>query len=231
MAVDAGVDLLQHCNITVREMIPDDLLREIVERKIPCAMQIYPKRYLRSALGDNFGADPQTIRDPRQRSQAVAASNQRRLIASGAFIVMMTDGGVPYQNDTLLQKVFFQHCYPEIRDDIVGFFGHGHAAWLRGAVEAGLSPMEALQAATKNVAVAYGKLADFGTLERGKVADLVILNADPLADPANYTAIDHVIKAGQIVNVQQLPTTRVLTSAHGNSWADEVVCGREQARP
>ena len=67
---------------------------------------------------------------------------------------MMTDGGVAYPGDPLLDEVFFQHPYPGILEDIAGFFGNGHYAWLRGATEAGLSPMGVLQAATKNVAAA-----------------------------------------------------------------------------
>ncbi|MEO8227868.1 MAG: amidohydrolase family protein, partial [Gemmatimonadota bacterium] len=50
---------------------------------------------------------------------------------------------------------------------------------------AGLTPMEVLVDATRNGARAMGRGADFGTLERGKSGDLVVLDADPLADIAN----------------------------------------------
>ncbi|MEJ2539510.1 MAG: amidohydrolase family protein [Gemmatimonadota bacterium] len=62
----------------------------------------------------------------------------------------------------------------------------------------GLSPHEVLRAGTLNVARGMGMAADFGSLEPGKVADLVILDADPLADIRNTTAIDQVMKGGEL---------------------------------
>ena len=63
-------------------------------------------------------------------------------------------------------------------------------------VRAGLTPMEALQAATRN-AGKYLELADTGTIEKGKRADLVLLNANPLADIKNTRKIESVVLAGR----------------------------------
>src|SRR5580698_9013440 len=52
-------------------------------------------------------------------------------------------------------------------------------------VKAGLTPMQALQTATRNPAQFLGRLADMGTVEKSKVADLVLLDANPLADIGN----------------------------------------------
>ena len=54
-------------------------------------------------------------------------------------------------------------------------------------VEAGLTPLEALQAATRNTAESVGLSAEVGTIEVGKLADLVLLDADPLASIKNMT--------------------------------------------
>ena len=63
--------------------------------------------------------------------------------------------------------------------------------------EAGLSPMEILISATRNAAAVMGKEDDVGTLEAGKYADLVILDADPLVDIRNATKIHLVMKGGE----------------------------------
>jgi len=64
-------------------------------------------------------------------------------------------------------------------------------------VRAGLTPMQALQTATLNPAKFLGTLADQGTVEPGKVADLVMLDANPLDDIANTKKIRAVVLAGR----------------------------------
>jgi imidazolonepropionase-like amidohydrolase len=78
---------------------------------------------------------------------------------------------------------------------------HEELAWL---VKAGLTPMEALVAGTRNGAEAVGRLGDLGTIEKGKLADLVLLNADPMADIANTQKIDAVIANGRLFRRDEL---------------------------
>ena len=65
-------------------------------------------------------------------------------------------------------------------------------------VEAGLSPLEALQTATRNPAQYFGRLDRIGTVEVGKVADLVLLDADPLKDIRNVGKIRAVVQKGKL---------------------------------
>lgn len=74
-----------------------------------------------------------------------------------------------------------------------------------------MKPMDALMAATRNVAAAYHKLDQLGTLEKGKIADLVILDADPLADLENVRKISMVMKEGRLVDREKLPLRNFLT--------------------
>jgi hypothetical protein len=66
-------------------------------------------------------------------------------------------------------------------------------------VESGFTPMEALQTATRNPARSFGRLKDMGTIEPGKLADLVLLSADPLDDIRNTRKIALVILRGRIL--------------------------------
>ena len=64
-------------------------------------------------------------------------------------------------------------------------------------VAAGLRPMDVIVAATRNAAGVMGREAEVGTLQKGKLADLVILDADPLADIKNTRKIFKVMKNGE----------------------------------
>lgn len=78
---------------------------------------------------------------------------------------------------------------------------HGSAVHLKLSllVAAGLSPLAAIVAATSNAATKVGVEATLGTVEVGKEADLVILDADPLADVMNTRRVHKVIKRGQLM--------------------------------
>lgn len=69
-------------------------------------------------------------------------------------------------------------------------------------VEAGLTPMQALAAATRVPAALIHKDYKLGTLGAGKLADLLIVDADPLADIRNTQKIRSVIKNGQVVDIR-----------------------------
>ena len=65
-------------------------------------------------------------------------------------------------------------------------------------VRAGLTPMEALQTATRNAALFTGTLKDRGTIEPGKIADIVLLKANPLSRIQNTREIEMVIAGGTV---------------------------------
>jgi imidazolonepropionase-like amidohydrolase len=82
----------------------------------------------------------------------------------------------------------FPYCFP-------GFSVHDELALL---VEAGLTPMEALQTATRNPARYLDQLTDLGTVQTGKIADLVLLEANPLDDIKNTRRIAAVVSRGKL---------------------------------
>lgn len=70
--------------------------------------------------------------------------------------------------------------------------------------QAGLTPLEVLRSATVGGAIAMGMQREIGEVEPGRAADLVILDADPLADVRNLERIDRVVRAGRVFAPDQL---------------------------
>jgi hypothetical protein len=96
----------------------------------------------------------------------------------------MFRAGVPMMAGT---DAMNPYCFP-------GFSLHDELAML---VDSGVTPLAALQMATINPAKFMGKTADLGTIEAGKIANLVLLEADPLADIHNTTKIQGVWLEGK----------------------------------
>jgi imidazolonepropionase-like amidohydrolase len=97
----------------------------------------------------------------------------------------MFRAGVPFMAGT--DTAAGVHVFP-------GFSLHEELALF---VQAGLTPMQALQTATRNPAEFMGRLDDLGTVAQGKLADLVLLDANPLDNIANTRRIRAVVLAGR----------------------------------
>jgi len=104
-----------------------------------------------------------------QLARGIFSADQR--VVGGMF-----RAGVPMMAGT---DAMNPYCFP-------GFSLHDE---LRLMVESGLTPLAALQAATVNPAKFMGRSAELGTVEPGRIANLVLLGADPLADIHNTAEI------------------------------------------
>lgn len=125
--------------------------------------------------------------DARLRTQTPAeiAAFKRSFARHQELVRGMNRAGVPIVAGT---DTLNPYCFP-------GFSLHDELALL---VEAGLSPMQALQAATINVARLVGRDTELGTLATGRLADLVLLDADPTRDIRNTRRINMVMSNGQL---------------------------------
>jgi imidazolonepropionase-like amidohydrolase len=92
--------------------------------------------------------------------------------AAGVKMVFGTDGGVYPNGDNALQ--------------------------FAKMVEWGMTPMQAIQAATGSAAEALGRTADVGALEVGRYGDLIAVDGDPLADVSALRRVAFVLKGGKV---------------------------------
>jgi imidazolonepropionase-like amidohydrolase len=201
-AVDAGAKLLVH-GVSDREvddafiraaraagtiytptLIVGDGYRQLRARRFDADANdlrcVDPATRAKAFLTDSLPGRPDDAQLARAREQAAAgfaidAANVIKLHRAGIPIAMGTDAGNPL---TL----------------------HGPSVFLEmeALQRAGLTPMDVIVASTRNGAMAMGRLADFGTIEAGKVADLVVLTANPTADIANVRRIELVVRAGVV---------------------------------
>ena len=142
--------------------------------------------FLRGA--DAFRADMDRVRDPELQAQVRnserAATARTVLVQAQRNLKLLADGGITIAmgTDSGTQLGRWQ-----------GYFEHVEIELM---VEAGMTPMQALVAATGAAAHVMG-LGELGTLEPGRHADFVVLDADPLADIRNTRRMDSVWLAGR----------------------------------
>lgn len=132
-----------------------------------------------------------------------AQLNTRRWIDAGVKFTIATDSG------------------PESRDlgpTAWGKLGRAHFERMESLQQTGVKPRAILEAATINGARAYFLGDRTGSLVRGKFADILVVDADPLADIANLRRIAMVIKEGKIIDREALPTVKVLDYDPGAPW-------------
>jgi imidazolonepropionase-like amidohydrolase len=154
-------------------LVDDEGIRMAVARKQPVwfAMDIFNTEYTQ-AEGAKNGVLEDNLRKDREIAQ-IQRDNFRKAHRAGVRMVFASDAGV---------------------------MPHGQVGGqFRVMVEYGMTPIQAIQAATKNAAEALGREKDVGAIAVGRYADIVAVDGDPLANVRELESVDAVVKGGVLV--------------------------------
>lgn len=199
LAIESGVDIITHGDLSGPTPIPDETLRKLADRKIPVSILPVTERHIEAQEARRPVRAPGT-------SPRTVQTNERNMIKAGINLLLSTDAGIQPPLDPLDAPVAVADTI-----DPLGKLGEGHFNALVALEDLGMDRMEILKAATSNIAKAY-KHPELGTLEPGKIADLVILDANPLESARNYRRINAVIKGGKLIDLGALPVAPLISA-------------------
>jgi imidazolonepropionase-like amidohydrolase len=152
-------------------LVDDEGIRLAKERGTCFSMDIYNTDYTQ-ANGKANGELEDNLRKDREIAQ-IQRDNFRKAVSAGVCQVFGSDAGVMPHGDVGGQfKVMVQY---------------------------GMTPLQAIQAATVNAAKALGKANDLGAIKVGAFADIIAVDGDPLADVRQLESVDAVVKGGMLV--------------------------------
>jgi imidazolonepropionase-like amidohydrolase len=204
-ALEAGADILAH-SVSDRE-VDQEFLELARQRKALYVTTLFAGAGYRLALSATWqpteeeqrladpevlaalGELPELISDPEEPGSvlgsAAAMANVRMVWDAGISMAIGSDAG-----------------------NIGTLHGPGFFREVRFAARAGLSPREILQAATVNGAKVMGLDAQVGRVEAKMIANLVILESDPLVSVEHLTHIHSVVRAGRVYEQKELVLPR-----------------------
>lgn len=154
-------------------LVDDEGIRMAVARKQPVwfSMDIYNTDYTQ-AEGAKNGVLEDNLRKDREIAQ-LQRDNFRKAHKAGVRMVFGSDAGV-------------------MPHGLVG-------GQFRVMVQYGMTPIEAIQAATRNAAQALGRESDVGAIAVGRFADIIAVDGNPLTDVGELADVDAVVKGGVLV--------------------------------
>ena len=210
-AVASGADGVEHIRGTSRRGYSPKVTalnhsyQDVIDLLTASKMTITPTLGIQGGLPLALARDPSRLEDPRfrtlfpasscatwigwqelraedlrpRRGVAAARRTVRRVVKGGGIVIAGTDSPIfPYALAFHTELELF--------------------------AQSGLTPFEVLQTATMRAADALGEGANLGSIEAGKLADLVIVTDDPLADIKNARKVRIVIKNGEVYSLDDL---------------------------
>lgn len=227
LAVTAGADILVH---SVDDEVLDTEMLQLLKNKqtvyIPTltVMHGYKRAFTQQF---DFPAHDLAYGDPFMLGTLTDLQHIDKTVAGFEYKTMRTRHHLSSKEDTVMRmnlKLAQQAGVNVVAGTDAGNIGTLHASSffteLQAMQQAGLSNWEIIRSATINAAKGFGKDKDYGSIEKGKIADLLLLTKDPVQDLSALADIQTVIHRGVQIQPKELlaPTPVVLVQEQVNAY-------------
>jgi len=174
IAAEAGVNSIEHAYT-----VPDDVLKMMADKNIYLVATDYPAEFYVDALGPNTRSTDErnAALQGARRFEASSRERVQRAVKAGVKVAFGSD---EYYNTPGKTR------------------GQASLLTLEAYQADGLSPLEVLRTATVNAADLLGLGNRLGTLEAGKLADIIAVDGDPLKDVRELSKVKFVMKGGRV---------------------------------
>jgi imidazolonepropionase-like amidohydrolase len=197
-AMDANIDDLAH---PVRGAANDDYFTYVATKRIPVCTTLAVFAYIARIGDDTSFLDAPLYRatiDPKVL-EAQKTTERQRYIDSGMSAEFKKTNANALRN---VKRLFDQGALLALGTDRT--WGPTVHLELEQLHDAGIPLFDLIRIATLNAAIYLGQDKDLGSIERGKLADLVLLKQDPTKEVSNFAAIDAVFKGGARIDLAAL---------------------------
>ncbi|GMR17554.1 MAG: amidohydrolase family protein [Gammaproteobacteria bacterium] len=199
-AIAAGVDVFQHVGSARNPAYDDALVAEIAHKNIPVIQTISHRIWVYPATV----AFPERLYDPVHKKDMPADIYAEVIDSFTDFhrLPYFREIGRETRNAKIAARQFIAAgAYMGVGTDAASPLNfHTEAMWreMSALVDSGMTPLQVISAATKTNAEILGQADRLGTIEPGKLADLIVIDGDPLADIRALGYVDIVVKDGAI---------------------------------
>lgn len=213
LAVEAGADILVHS--IDDEVIPDAFVKILVQKKVTYIPTLIVLGDYYQVFSGKLANHPQdiawanafaygTITDPEAMPESELPPGIRSMRKTGIPAAAARSDSFENVNLLKLYKAGVNIASGTDAGNIGTFHASSYLQELEAMQKAGLSIPEIIKASTINPAIGFGKEAQWGSIEKGKQADMLLLQKNPMESLQHLNSIESVFKSGKRINPDSL---------------------------